>query len=181
MDESLPVVLTAGNIDAMMTLPLQNEQALTAGEPYLVVVGSYGDGGATNDLVIATSGTSEPQTTFYYDMTDVTWYYTTSTPMVRMNFDPALGLNEVSNTVGMNVYPNPANSNATVSFSLNNEADVNINVTDLSGKVVYTNALGTVNGTQSVNVNTDALNSGVYMVNVSVDGTVSTQKLVIRK
>jgi Tol biopolymer transport system component len=90
-------------------------------------------------------------------------------------------LNEVANTVGMNVYPNPANSNATVSFSLNNEADVNINVTDLSGKVVYTNALGTVNGTQSVNVNTDALNSGVYMVNVSVDGTVSTQKLVIRK
>jgi hypothetical protein len=38
-----------------------------------------------------------------------------------------------------------------------------------------------VKGTQKVNVNTEALNSGVYMVNVSVNGTVSTQKLVVRK
>jgi len=181
MDESLPYVLTSGNLGQLITLPLQNPQALNAGEPYLVVVGSFGDGGASNDLVVATSGVSEAQTTFYFDMTDQTWYYTTSTPMVRMNFNPALSLNEVENTYALSVYPNPATTNATVSFSLNNEASVNINVTDLSGKVVYTNALGTVNGTQSVNVNTDALNSGVYMVNVSVDGNVSTQKLVIRK
>lgn len=181
MDESLPYVLTSANLGQLITLPLQNAQALNAGEPYLVVVGSYGDGGASNDLVIATSGVSEAQTTFYYDMTDATWYYSTSTPMVRMNFDPSLGVNEVENSYELSVYPNPANTNATVSFSLNNEANVSINVTDLSGKVVYTNALGTVNGTQSVNVNTDALNSGVYMVNVTVDGNVSTQKLVIRK
>lgn len=181
MDESLPYVLTSGNIGQLITLPLQNAQALNAGEPYLVVVGSYGDGGASNDLVVATAGVSEAQTTFYYDMTDATWYYTTSTPMVRMNFNPALGVNEVENTYALSVFPNPANTNATVSFSLNNEANVSINVTDLSGKVVYSNVLGTVNGTQSVNVNTDALNSGVYMVNVTVDGNVSTQKLVIRK
>ncbi|MFN5844903.1 MAG: T9SS type A sorting domain-containing protein, partial [Flavobacteriia bacterium] len=108
-------------------------------------------------------------------------YYTTSTPMVRMNFNPVVGVNEVENTYALSVYPNPANTNATVSFSLNNEAAVSINVTDLSGKVVYMNTLGTVNGTQSVNVTTDALKSGVYMVNVTVDGNVSTQKLVIRK
>lgn len=180
-EQSAPYVLTSANLGQLITLPLLSAQQLNAGEPYLVVVGSFGDGGLSNDLVVATAGVSEAQTTFYFDETDQTWYYTTSTPMVRMNFNPALSINEVENTYAMSVFPNPANTNATVSFTLNNEANVNINVTDLSGKVVYTNALGTVNGTQSVNVNTDALNSGVYMVNVSVDGNVSTQKLVIRK
>jgi len=81
----------------------------------------------------------------------------------------------------MSVYPNPTNTNTTVSFSLSNESNVTINVTDLAGKVVYTNALGTVNGAQNVNVNTENLTSGVYMVNVSVNGTVSTEKLIVRK
>lgn len=180
MDESFPYTLTAGDLGDEIILPLQNTQTLNANESYLAVVGSYGDGGASNDLVVGTSGTSEPQTTFYFDMTDQTWYYTTSTPMVRLNFEP-LALNEVSNSFGMNVYPNPANSNATVSFELNNEADVVLTVTDLSGKVVYNNAMGTVNGAQKVNVNTDSLTSGVYMVNINVNGTVSTQKLIVRK
>ena len=81
----------------------------------------------------------------------------------------------------MSVYPNPANDLSNVSFELNNEADVNITVTDLSGKVVYTNALGTVNGAQNVAINTTALNNGVYFVNLSVNGTVSSEKLVVKK
>jgi hypothetical protein len=100
--------------------------------------------------------------------------------MVRLNFSPA-SINEVSSNFGLNVYPNPANSSATISMALSNEANVVINVTDLSGKVVYTNALGKVNGAQKITVNTDSLSSGVYMVNLSVDGAVSTQKLVVRK
>ncbi|MBI2258665.1 MAG: T9SS type A sorting domain-containing protein [Flavobacteriia bacterium] len=55
---------------------------------YLLVVGSFGDDGNTADLVVATSGNSSPQTSFYYDMVDATWYYTTATPMVRMGFEP---------------------------------------------------------------------------------------------
>jgi len=180
MDESLPYTVTSGNLGNLVTLPLQSTQTLNASESYLAVAGSYGDGGASNDLVVGTSGNSEPQTTFYFDMTDVTWYYTTSTPMVRLNFSEA-SINEVENSFGMNVYPNPANASATVSFELSNEADVVLTVTDLSGKVVFNNAMGTVNGAQKVTVNTDSLTSGVYMVNINVNGTVSTQKLIVRK
>lgn len=180
MDESVPYVLTAGNLGQKITLALQNAQALNAGESYLAVVGSFGDGGVTNDLVVGTSGISAPQTTFYLDMTDGVWYYSTSTPMVRLNFSPA-SINEVENNFGLNVYPNPANTSATISMELNNEADVAINVSDLAGKVVYSNTLGKVNGAQKVTVNTDSLTSGVYMVSVTVDGVVSTQKLVVRK
>jgi minor extracellular serine protease Vpr len=90
-------------------------------------------------------------------------------------------VNEIEGLSSVAVYPNPAASSTNVAIELTNEADVAITVTDLSGKVVYSNALGTVNGTQNVTINTDAISSGAYMVNVSVNGTVSTQKLIVRK
>ena len=181
VDESMPYVLAAGDLGTELTLPLINEHLLDAETPYLVVVGSNGDGGATNDLVIGTAGSSDISTSFYFDMTDQTWYYTTSTPMVRMNFDPVVGVNEVANNNGLKVFPNPANASTTVAVEVANASEVAITIADLAGKVVYTNNLGTVKGTQKVNVNTEALNSGVYMVNVSVNGAVSTEKLIVRK
>lgn len=102
--------------------------------------------------------------------------------MIRLLDDPSLSVSELaSNEFGMSVYPNPTNTNTTVSFDLNNEATAAVNVTDLSGKVVFSTTLGTVNGSQNVTIDTQSLTSGVYMVNLSVDGAVSTQKLVVRK
>jgi hypothetical protein len=180
-NESNPYVIASADRGTFKTLPLLVESTLNAQEPYLVVVGSFGDNGNSNDLVIGTSGFSSPNTSYYFDMTDQTWYYSTNTPMVRMNFDPTLGVNEVASNNGLKVYPNPANASTTVAVEVANASEVAITIADLAGKVVYTNNLGTVKGTQKVNVNTEALNSGVYMVNVSVNGTVSTQKLVVRK
>lgn len=181
-DQSLNYTVQAADIGAFINLPLSGgAYSLTAGESYLVTVGSDGDGGLTNDLVVMTSGISEQQTTFYYDATDQTWYYSTATSAVQMNFAPA-SINENSNVFGMGVYPNPTNADANVSFSLNNAADVNITVTDLSGKVVYSNALGNVAaGTTEVALNTAGLSNGIYMINVVADNAVSTEKLIIRK
>ena len=100
--------------------------------------------------------------------------------MIRLLDDPAASVAELSNEFGMNVYPNPTNTNTTVSFDINNEATAAVNVTDLSGKVVFSATLGTVNGSQNVTIDTRSLTSGVYMVNLSVDGAVSTQKLVVK-
>lgn len=181
MDQSDYYEILAADLDAVVTLPLLNGANALAAESYLVVVGTDGDGGATNDLVTATSGDSAPQTTFYYDATDATWYYSTRTPMVRMNFKTS-GLEEAENVSKMSVYPNPAVNEATVSFALNNASDVMVNVTDLSGKVVYSTSLGNAAaGTNSVAVNTSSLSNGIYMVNVSTNEVVSTQKLVIKK
>jgi hypothetical protein len=184
LNDSEPYVLTDLDLDTTITLPLISETDLNAGEPYLVVVGSFGDGGSTNDLVIATSGTSNKFTSYYFDMTEGasgTWFYTLGTPMVRMNFDPSVGIKEVENIAKLTVFPNPANTTATVSFDVVNDAEVSVTVTDLSGKVVYTNDLGSVKGAQKVTLNTEVLNSGVYMVNVTMNGAVSTKKLVVKK
>ncbi len=101
--------------------------------------------------------------------------------MIRLLDDPSASVETIENEVGMSIYPNPTSNNATVTFNLTNASDVVVNVTDLSGKVAQAINLENVNGTQIVNINVDTLSNGVYMVNVNVNGVVSTQKLVVRK
>jgi hypothetical protein len=182
IDETGPYVLTNNDLDAEVTLSfLGGNYPLNAGESYLLVAGSNGDGGATNDLVVGTAGPAPIQTCYYYDMTDLTWYYTTSQPMVRMNFDPALGVNEANNTFGLEVAPNPAADATSITFTVKNTSDASITVIDMAGKVVANQTLSGVNGTQVVEINTSTLNSGMYTVNVTANGTTVCKKLAIRK
>ena len=175
VDESNPYTLTAANLGQKITLPFIGGAAtLNAGESYLVVAGSLGDGGATNDLVVGTAGVSEAQTSFYLDEVG-TWFYTTSTPMVRMNFDPTATTIEVANVFGLNVYPNPASD--VINVTLNKEVTATINVVDVTGKVVKTS---TINGT-TTSINTAGLSNGVYYVNITDGTSVSTEKVVIKK
>ena len=182
VDETGPYVLQNSDLDAEVTLSfLGGSYPLNAGESYLLVAGSNGDGGATNDLVVGTAGPAPVQTCYYYDMTDLTWYYTTSQPMVRMNFDPALGVNEEVASFGLEVAPNPAADATNVTFTVKNTTDAVINVIDMAGKVVATQTLAGINGTQNVAINTSALNNGMYTLSVAANGTIVTKKLAIRK
>jgi hypothetical protein len=176
VDESTPYILTPADLGQKITLALSAGAApLSAGVSYVVVLGSYGDGGASDDLIISTAGVSEASTSYYYDMTDNTWYYTTSTPMVRMNFDPSVGVNEVENNLGLRVFPNP--SNEVINISLNKEVSASLTLLDVSGKVVKTQALNGI----STSINTASLNSGVYFVTINDGTSVSIQKVVIKK
>ncbi len=171
IDESLPYILTSADLGEKHTFALQTPQALTAGEAYTVVVGSYGDGGVTNDLVIASSGGAPIQTVFYFDYTDQTWYYTSSQTMVRMNFDQSSGIDETLAEVGFQLYPNPAQNEVKVVTGANTEGTVK--VYNLAGQEVYTTVIQGLNA----HINTSTLMNGVYMV--SINGG-STKKLVIQ-
>lgn len=180
VDESNPYTLTANDLDALITLPLSGgAYTLTANTPYLVVCGSLGDGGATNDLVVGTSGVSEAQTSFYLDLTNTTWYYTTSTPMVRMNFSNA-SIDETVADHSFSVSPNPAAGSTTIALSGKTGADVTVSIVDITGKEVYNNVVSSLSGTASLEVNTAAFGNGMYLVNVISNGTKTSKKLVVR-
>ena len=173
------ITVTSAMIGKNITLELSNPQLLSAGKPYYIGVGS--EGGNGTDLVVATAGKSNPGTSFIKDETD-TWFYITTTPMIRMNFQNATGLSELKTVSSLNIYPNPANISANVSFELNNDTDVNIAVSDLTGKTVYSNKLGNMNsGSHNVTINTDKMSNGIYIVNFEANGTTTSQKLVVRK
>lgn len=96
---------------------------------------------------------------------------------IRMNTS-LVGIEELT-AADFTIYPNPATESVTITFK--EETNGLLSVYDLSGKVVATQTLTGVNGTQAVEINTSALNSGMYTVNVTANGTSVSKKLAIRK
>ncbi len=76
--------------------------------------------------------------------------------------------------------PNPATDITSINFTLNKTAEVDFVVTDVVGKVVYSEVRGTINpGSYTINLNTTSLNSGVYFYTVKVDGNSVTKKMIV--
>lgn len=160
VDESMPYVITAADLGQKHTFALQTPQALTAGQSYLVMMGSYGDGGASNDLVVATSGGAPAQTVFYLDYTNQTWYYTTSQVMVRMNFDQAAGI-QSTNEIGFSIQPNPASQE--INITLDEGTQGIITIVSIDGSVVYNETIQ--GGIQQIN--THSMDSGIYFISIN--------------
>ena len=175
--------ITSGN---QIDIKFKNGTHLVeAGKTYLAVVNAQEDmsGVTTAQLVTGLAGNSQAGTSFMKDFGDDTWYYVTSTPMVRMNFDISLGLNDSKNLVSsLNAFPNPANENVNINFTITEASNVSVSVVSVTGDIVYNNSLGSISaGNYSENVNASKLANGVYFYTLSVNGNVTTKKLVISK
>lgn len=179
-DQTDYYTISASDLGSTITLPLLSGGfSLNANETYLVVAGTDGDGGSTNDIVISTAGDSEPQTSFYYDYTDLTWYYTTRTPVVRMNFENTNGIEEIAGVSNVVLYPNPANEALNIDFTLENAADINIAIVDIAGKTVAAKSMNnTAEGVQTVGFNTNNFASGVYTVTIESTNGKLTRKFI---
>lgn len=85
----------------------------------------------------------------------------------------------VSNTTS--IYPNPASGNATINVDLKQNNKVTITVLNLVGQVVETLNVGDVNpGKHAYSLDLNKLNSGLYLVNISIGSKVVTQKLNVQ-
>lgn len=175
--ESAPLILAANNLNTNLVIELDPYVNVTAGTTYLAVVGSYSSG-----LKVSNAGTSPAQTSFFLDGNDITTstlFYQTSTPYVRLNFDPVLGLDSPEQLQQVVIMPNPSNGVASLQFDLLNASDVAISVLDVSGKEVQTNIMNQLTaGTHEVTLESADWTSGVYFVNLVSNGTVLTKKFV---
>lgn len=94
----------------------------------------------------------------------------------------ATGLQEISNGVYFNMYPNPTNSNTTLAFKLDKDQNVSIQVFNMLGEQVYSDNEGMMSsGQHTVIINGSTMQSGVYFVRFNTDNTTTTQKLVIQR
>jgi hypothetical protein len=172
-----------GHIDAgIISVAFPQAISLPAGA-YYAVVRPMNTSGSSPIRVFDDQSVPQP---WYASMVNIpdptaTSYSNGNAFAIRLKMGNQANVSEIEGLSSVAVYPNPATASTNVAIELTNEAEVAITVTDLSGKVVYSNALGTVNGTQNVTINTDSISGGAYLVNVSVNGTVSTQKLIVRK
>ncbi|HQQ93481.1 MAG TPA: M43 family zinc metalloprotease [Bacteroidia bacterium] len=159
-----------------------------------------------NNMAIGSGGTSntpffpQPNEWKMYDMSlHPNWngYLSSSNVMFRfrfksagvgnyiyldaVNLDAPLGINELTRSTRFTLYPNPSKSETSVGFSLNDAAQVSLQVSDISGRVLYSQpATQFTSGEHRITINADqSLRSGIYFVELSVNGARMSKKLVI--
>lgn len=80
------------------------------------------------------------------------------------------------------VFPNPASTQLTMNFTVNEPQAVRWNMTNLTGQqVMETTTAAATQGTNSVAVNTTTLAEGVYFLNLYVGDRMYTQRVMITK
>lgn len=80
----------------------------------------------------------------------------------------------------ISIYPNPATFQATLALNLAKESTVNVELLDMSGKIMTAKNYGSISGYSTITMNTSSLEAGIYMVKVTIDNKVSIERLVIQ-
>lgn len=80
------------------------------------------------------------------------------------------------------VFPNPLSNTCLLQYSLTESTYVKVDITDLTGRVVYTVSNNwQEKGWQSVRLNDINLDNGVYLVNVIMSNGTATKKIIVSK
>ena len=179
------VIITAAHLGNWMTIPFNGGEPLIAGgagfyaavsgyanpiDTFNISVSGESQGGAKiqdNGCQLSTSGT-------FGD-----WYNISSTPMIRMSFDPASVSMENNVLKGdFNVYPNPNNGIFTIEFNNVKSDDYLLTVTNVLGQEVYTSSI-TSNGLNSETVDLTEFDKGIYILEISNDNATISEKIII--
>lgn len=143
-----------------------------------------------------------PDATTNWTMNSITIpaIFQTSNMVVKFQYKSSFASNNIyiddvnisSATVGVNqnelsnsdfvIFPNPSNDEATVSYHLNYECKVGLQVIDVLGKLIYQKTPSTQsegNYSEILSKNELNLNNGVYFVKLQINNKTHVQKLII--
>ncbi|MCC6283577.1 MAG: T9SS type A sorting domain-containing protein [Saprospiraceae bacterium] len=81
--------------------------------------------------------------------------------------------------VTVDVYPNPVSDVATVALNLKEQADVQLRLADVTGKIVYEANMGKLAGEHKLPIRLQHLNAGTYMLTVNTGAEVTTKPVMV--
>lgn len=169
---------------------LPQNRVLPAGA-YYVAAELYSSSGTAHIRVVDDLSYERFQPTYaslIYISTDATWY----TNGVSMAVEGVFGTVATSNT-SVNelenaafsfkpVYPNPTQNELNLAYTLKKAAQVKVNVRDITGRLVYEQAVQPQNeGDQLMQLQIEQLRSGVYFVELTANGNSSHQKFIVNR
>jgi PKD repeat protein len=97
-------------------------------------------------------------------------------------FDATTQVQAIEAHMDLEIYPNPSNGNVTLDFNLTEKHNVAVTVTDLLGRAVESvPAKQYAAGQTKIMIAEKTIyEAGVYLVNMNVDGTMITKKIIIK-
>jgi hypothetical protein len=113
-----------------------------------------------------------------YIVTGIPFYSNWSgVKIITYNNTCVSGIEEKTSTSFIKTYPNPANRQVYIEFSLNEKAMLKI--TDMTGRLLYTKELNA--GEKSVQLNTEGYSDGVYFIQISSEKNSAYHKFILAK
>jgi len=154
------------NLAAFSTVCVYNpSMALTGGTPSGGTYSGSGVTGGNFDPATAGNGTH----TITYTYTDGNNCEGSATNTITV--DGCASIDE-TNVVGLAIYPNPTRGIITIQFD---GKLANVSVVDLTGKVVSKTS---IQSTETIDMSN--LNAGTYFVNVEVNGSITTERVIVK-
>jgi hypothetical protein len=86
-----------------------------------------------------------------------------------------------NSSANVSIYPNPSTGNFNLNMSGLTASTVDVNITDVSGKVVMNTSFNTVNGGLNAPINISNVEEGVYIVRVNGDSSIVKRIVVSKK
>ena len=177
--------ITSGENGGVIRLIFDEHIDVAAGQTVLVLAGHYG---GSDEVRFRMAQGVEEQTVLGYTSGASDPFYLTSPSamMVRLSMKQYnfIGLEEETAenfSIGQN-QPNPFGDNAVINYELNEAANVMIEFTDLSGKVVKTINNGQQQaGEHTLYVDANDFAEGVYFYTFTVGAEKVTKRMVISK
>lgn len=98
---------------------------------------------------------------------------------VVVEITSCVGIEDLSSTIDLNVYPNPNKGQFTLNVTTENTTDLRISITNVQGQELFVK-----NNFDNVNVINETINignvKGVYFVNIITNNEVITKKLIVQ-
>jgi len=98
----------------------------------------------------------------------------------QFNYDP-VGVDENMVVNQMNIYPNPTNDLLNINFNLFETSDINVQVFDLRGKMVFESVKGfSQTGNIEYKINLEHLKPAVYLIKLNVGTDTFVKKITVQ-
>jgi len=125
------------------------------------------------------------------DLSAINWFriyrfksgsVTTRLDAIQLIGENSLSIADVVLEKTFNIFPNPADTEIYVNFTLSNSSAVSISLMNMNGQIVsHSNNKQELNpGNQRIEVPVDNLNSGIYFARIKIDDTMFTKKVLIK-
>lgn len=104
------------------------------------------------------------------------WYVDYDSNSIHKMTDIDVGIEEYSLEDAVTIYPNPVINNVNIVLKEFLVSDVNIEITDITGKIIYKSSIDGL----SNKVNTESWISGIYIIHISNQYQAYTEKLIVK-
>lgn len=179
---SAPYVIQAGDMTPLggqnlINIPLSTPVELQSGTDYIAAVSYFAN--PAWQFAVANSGSSQEQFSVFQDQFG-DWFFTSTTPMIRMNLSPSVSLpQEMTSVENLSIFPNPVSSGYELTIPAGNSGQVMVELFDLSGRIIDRQSIE-VSESQRIfsPVPVNDIPAGLYLISLSGDSGRHTARLI---